>query len=230
MRTVGVSHVDDIEAVLFDLDGTLCRRTQDVAALYDSAFERAEVEPFGEPGALWPLLDGPPDPDDRVGHLAAGFARLAARHGRRVDAIGLAEAFIAGVDNAQVRFAEGAERALEWANARGAAGLLTNGPSSRQRPKVRSLALDKHLDPVVYAGDLPRRKPHAEPFEHALAVLGTAPERTLYVGNSLTYDVAGAHNAGLPVAWVRDGDGDGPGEYRPDLVLESVGDLPDGLG
>lgn len=220
-----MSPVDDIEAVLFDLDGTLCRRTQDVAALYESAFERAGAEPFGEPAALWPLLDGPPDPDDQVGHLAAGFTRLAARHGRRVDAVALAEAFIAGVDNTQVAFADGAERALEWASTRGPAGLLTNGPSSRQHPKIRSLGLEEYLDPVVYAGDLARRKPHAEPFEHALADLGTAPGRTLYVGNSLAYDVAGAHTAGLPVAWVRDGDG--PGEYRPDLVLESVGDLPD---
>ncbi|MEF8887112.1 MAG: HAD family hydrolase [Haloarculaceae archaeon] len=223
-----MSTVDDIEAVLFDLDGTVCRRTQDVAALYDRAFERAGVEPFGEPAALWPLLDGPPDPDDQVGHLAAGFTRLAARHGRRVDAVALAEAFIAGVDNAQVEFADGAERALEWADARGPAGLLTNGPSSRQRPKVEALTLDDRLNPIVYAGDLPRRKPHTDPFERALAELGTAAERTLYVGDSLAHDVAGAHNAGLPVAWVDDGDG--PGEYRPDLVLESVGDLPDGLG
>lgn len=220
-----MSPVDDIEAVLFDLDGTLCRRTQDVAALYEAAFERAGVEPFGEPAALWPLLDGPPDPDDQVGHLAAGFARLAARHGRRIDAVALAEAFISGVDNTQVALVDGAERALEWAAARGPAGLLTNGPSSRQRPKVRSLGLEEDLDPVVYAGDLSRRKPHAEPFERALADLGTSPERTLYVGDSLAYDVAGAHNAGLPVAWVDDG-GD-PGEYCPDLVLESVGDLSD---
>ena len=220
-----MSPVDDIEAVLFDLDGTLCRRTQDVTALYEAAFERAGVEPFGEPAALWPLLDGPPDPDDQVGHLAAGFARLAARHGHRVDAVALAEAFISGVDNTQVALADGAERALEWAAARGPAGLLTNGPSSRQRPKVRSLGLEKDLDPVVYAGDLSRRKPHAEPFERALADLGTSPGRTLYVGDSLAYDVAGAHNAGLPVAWVDDG-GD-PGEYCPDLVVESVGDLSD---
>lgn len=222
-----MSPVDDIEAVLFDLDGTLCRRTQDVATLYHRAFERAGVEPFGEAAALWPLLDGAPDPDDRVGHLAAGFARLAARHGRRVDAVALAEAFVAGVDNTQVALADGAEQALEWADGRGPAGLLTNGPGNRQRPKVRSLGLGERLDPVVYAGDLSRRKPHADPFERALADLGAAPERTLYVGDSLAYDVAGAHNAGLPVAWVADGDGSG--EYRPDLVLESVGDLPDML-
>jgi putative hydrolase of the HAD superfamily len=217
----------DIDAVLFDLDGTLCRRTQDLTALYEGAFARAGVEPFGEPRALWPLLDGAPDPDDRAGHLGAGFARLAAQHGRRVDPVALAEAFIHGVDNTQVRFVEGASEAIAWAGDRGAAGLLTNGPAGRQRPKVEALGLDSRLDPVVYAGDLPRRKPHADPFERALANLGTAAERTLYVGDSLEYDVAGAHTAGLPVAWI-DG-GDGPGEYRPDLVLDSVADLPAAL-
>ncbi len=219
-----MSAVDGIEAVLFDLDGTLCRRTQDVGTLYDRAFERVGAEPFGEPATLWSLLDGAPDPDDQVGHLATGFARLAARHGRRVDAVALADAFVRGVDNTQVALVAGAERALGWAETRGPAGLLTNGPGSRQRPKVRRLGLGERLDTVVYAGDLPRRKPHTDPFERALADLGTAPERTLYVGDSLSYDVAGAHNAGLPVAWVDDGDG--PGEYRPDIVLDSVGDLP----
>ena len=46
----------------------------------------------------------------------------------------------------------------------------------------------------------------------------------LYVGNSLAYDVAGAQNAGLPVAWLR-GDEE-LGDYEPEYVIDSLAELP----
>lgn len=215
------------DAVLFDLDGTLCRRTQDTDALYAEAFERAGEEPFAEPGDLWAALDGPPDPDDRVGYLGAGFARVAAQHGRRVDPLALAEGFLDATDNTMVAFRPGAREALDAARTAGPTGLVTNGPGIRQATKVEALGLDAELDTVVYAGDLPRRKPHATPFERALAALDAAPDRTLYVGDSLGYDVAGAHTAGLPVAWCRRDPDRDPDPYRPEHVLDSLADLPD---
>lgn len=217
------------DAVLFDLDNTLVERTQDIGAVYEGAFGRAGVEPFGEPAALWGALDGPPDPDDQVGYLGAGFARLAARHDRReVDPIALADAFVAGIDNAQVALREGAEAALAATDDAGAAvGIVTNGPEHRQAEKVAAVDLDRLAATVVYAGDLDRRKPHEAPFEAALAALAVEPERALYVGDSLPYDVAGAQNAGLQAAWLDDGDG--PADYEPEFTLASLADLPEVL-
>ena len=221
--------MNDIDAVLFDLDGTLCRHAGDADAAYRRAFDRIGAEPFGEPDALWAALDGPPDPDDRVGYLGAGLARVAAQHGRSdVDPIALAEALVDGIDEIGVEFLPGAADALTAATARGKTGIITNGPRDRQERKVRSLGLDERVDIVVYAGDLARRKPHAAPFRETLAALDIPAERALYVGDSLTYDVAGAHNAGLRVAWLRgDGSGDDSdaGAYRPDHVLAEMGDL-----
>ena len=213
------------DAVVFDLDNTLCRHAGDVEAVYRRAFERVGTEPFGHPDALWAALDGPPDPTDRVGYLGAGFARVAAQCGRAgTDPLALARALAAGIDDSAVAFLPGAREALDWAAEGGPVGILTNGPADRQRPKVRTLGLAERVETVVYAGDLPRRKPHAAPFVDVLERLDTRAARTLYVGDSLAYDVAGAHNAGLPVAWVADGDD--AGRYRPDYVLESISDLP----
>jgi len=212
------------DAVLFDLDGTLLRRTQDTEALYEQTFEQVGVEPFAAPAELWAVLDGPPDPADEVGYLGAGFARLAAQRDRRVDAIALAEAFVEGVDNTQVTFRSGATTALGAAREVGATAVLTNGPQSRQADKVDAVGLAERVDTVVYAGDMPRRKPHAAPFEATLSELGVPAECALYVGDSLPYDVAGAHNAGLAAAYLDDGDG--PDPYSPEYVLESLADLP----
>jgi len=212
------------DAVCFDLDGTLIRRTQDTEALYEQTFERVGVEPFAAPEALWAVLDGPPDPADEVGYLGAGFARLAAQHGRQVDAIALAEAFVDAADNTQVTFRGQAEAALDAARETASTAVLTNGPEYRQVDKVGAVGLTERVETVVYAGDMPRRKPHAAPFETTLDTLGVPADRALYVGDSLGYDVAGAHNAGLAAAYLDDGDG--PGPYSPEYVLESLADLP----
>ena len=211
-------------AVIFDLDGTLIERTQDIDAVYEAAFERVGVEPFADPPALWQTLDGPPDPDDQTGYLGTGFARLAAQHDRDVDPLALAAAFVEGIDDRQVRLRPGAGRALVSARRAGAVALLTNGPEHRQAPKVDATDLADRVDSVVYAGDMPRRKPHTAPFDATLETLGVSADRALYVGDSLAYDVAGAHNAGLAAVYLDDGDG--PAPYHPEYVLESLDDLP----
>jgi putative hydrolase of the HAD superfamily len=217
--------VTALAAVVFDLDGTLCDSTQDEATLYEAAFEAAGMTPFGEATDLWAALDGPPDTTDEQSYLAAGFRRLAAQHGhRRAPADELAGGLLGAIDRRAVAFREGAEAALDAALSHGPVGILTNGPASRQEPKVQSLGVESRVDTVCYAGDLPRRKPHPEPFEQVCATLDTAPERTLYVGDSLGYDVAGAHGAGLQAAWCPRESAD-PGQYRPEYVLDHIGDL-----
>jgi putative hydrolase of the HAD superfamily len=220
--------VTDFDAVLFDLDGTLCRRTQDTERLYRRAFERTDVEPFGEPGDLWQALDGPPDHDDRVGYLGAGFARVAAQYGRSdVDPLALAAAFTDLVDDSQVELRPGADAALDSVPP-ASIGLVTNGPARRQEVKLDALGIADRFDTAVYAFDLARRKPHSLPFERAVSALGVDPGATLHVGDSLRYDVAGAQNAGITAAWIDD---EGEAEtYTPDYVLSSLDDLPDVLG
>jgi HAD superfamily hydrolase (TIGR01509 family) len=216
--------VTSFDAVLFDLDGTLCERTQDTQQLYRRAFQRAGVEPFGDPESLWSALDGPPDHDDRVGYIGGGFARLAAQHGRpAADPLELAAAMTDLIDDSQVTLRPGARAALDSAANVGSLGLVTNGTERRQRVKLDALGITGRFDTHVYAFDLPRRKPHADPFHRALAPLDTAPDRALYVGNSLAYDVAGAHNAGLAAAWLHSGES--PDPYDPEYVLDSIADL-----
>jgi putative hydrolase of the HAD superfamily len=219
--------VSDFATVLFDLDNTLCRHGQDAETVYYGAFDAAGVEPFGEPAELWAGLTGPPatDPDEQVRYLADGFETVADRHDRSIDARALARGFVETVDYSTVRFRDGAEAALAAAREHGPVGLLTNGPEWRQSIKLRALGLEDAFDAVVFAGDMPRRKPHRDPFDRAVEELSVDPAAALYVGDSLEYDVAGAKGAGLRAAWCpADGDAD-PGEYEPDYVLGSPADL-----
>jgi putative hydrolase of the HAD superfamily len=217
--------VTPFEALLFDLDGTLCYRTQDGEAVYFGAFERAGVAPFGRPEDLWSALDGPPDPDDPESYFREGFDRVADAHDRDADATALARGLLDVVDHAAVAFQPGATDALERAHAHGPVGLLTNGPEHRQAVKLDALGVADAFDAIVYAGDMPRRKPHRDPFDRAVSTLEVAAESTLYVGDSLEYDVAGAQNAGLLAAWCPRSPDEAPDGHRPDYVFETLHDL-----
>ncbi|WP_199710136.1 HAD family hydrolase [Halosegnis longus] len=162
-------------AVLFDLDGTLCRHEQAIEPVFRGAFEDLGVEPVGEPADLWVAMREITEFDGETEQLADGIARVAADRGRPLDARAWAEAFVARLDWTDVTFLPGAERALAAARANGPVGLLTNGPEPRQSTKLAALGLDGAFDPVVYAGELDRRKPHREPFDRAVAALGVSP-------------------------------------------------------
>ncbi len=49
----------------------------------------------------------------------------------------------------------------------------------------------------ISAADVGYLKPHPQIFEHALEQIGTAPEETLFVGDNVVADIAGAQGAGM---------------------------------
>jgi putative hydrolase of the HAD superfamily len=75
-------------------------------------------------------------------------------------------------------------------------------------------------------------KPHPIPFEIVVERLGTAPERTLMVGDNFYADIVGGHRAGLRTALTvqhRQGPRSDPRapEVRADLVLGNLRELED---
>jgi HAD superfamily hydrolase (TIGR01458 family) len=75
-------------------------------------------------------------------------------------------------------------------------------------------------------------KPERAFFELALENLGLPPETVVMVGDDPELDVAGARAAGLRAILVETGryQPGAPSPTRPDLVLESVAQLPETLG
>ncbi|MGB9958397.1 HAD family hydrolase [Haloferax prahovense] len=217
------------DAILFDLDNTLCTNDQSGETIYAGAFDAAGLDRFGEPSDLWTALDGPPDHDDHEGYLADGFERVAAKHDREgVDVRALARGFVETVDYSAVSFRPGAEAALAAAHDHASVGLVTNGPERRQSIKLDALGIADAFDAVVFAGDMPRRKPHPDPFDRALADLDAEANASLHVGDSLEFDVDGAHRAGLDAAWCPvETEADGAnapdaGAHAPAYVLRSL--------
>lgn len=90
----------------------------------------------------------------------------------------------------------------EGVQALAAAGVplacLTNKPLAFARPLLRAKGLEKFFQHVFGGDSFAQKKPHPLPLLETCKALGSAPERTLMVGDS-SNDAQAAQAAGCPV-------------------------------
>ncbi len=82
-----------------------------------------------------------------------------------------------------------------------ALACLTNKPTAFARPLLRAKGLEGFFDHVFGGDAFARKKPDPLPLQKACEALGTAPARTLMVGDS-SNDAQAARAAGCPVVLV----------------------------
>jgi putative hydrolase of the HAD superfamily len=78
-------------------------------------------------------------------------------------------------------------------------GILSDFPPEA---KLANMGLDGYWDAVLCSEATGRLKPHPLPFLELAGQMGMPPERILYVGNSVRYDIIGAKGAGMKAALV----------------------------
>lgn len=77
-------------------------------------------------------------------------------------------------------------------------GIISNIISTSFVPHiVKEYGIEKYMECVVMSSAAGCRKPDARIFEIAMDELGVTREETAYVGDTISRDVLGAHNAGL---------------------------------
>ena len=215
-----------IDAVLLDLDNTVCEYRRSGAEVLSTAFERAGIEPMFSAADYYEAVDEYADGSSMADIRERCFVALAEEagydpgSGRTV-----AREYEAERDHRNVRFTPGAREVIDSLRADHRLGLVTNGSPEMQREKLAGLGIEDAFEATVFAGVDAPYKPSPEPFRQALNSLAVSPERALHVGDSLLADVAGAHEAGLRSAWVPGGDADPDPDPSPDYVLGSLGDL-----
>lgn len=103
-------------------------------------------------------------------------------------------------------------------------GVLTNKIGDHARAILAHLGLAPHLDLILGARDCPWRKPAPEFTAEALHRLGAEPATSCLIGDS-PFDLATAHNAGLPCFCVTTGTHDAA-ELRAAGATAVYPDLP----
>ncbi|MBM3188078.1 MAG: HAD-IA family hydrolase [Chloroflexi bacterium] len=193
---------DDLEAILFDLDGTLVETDNRWAGIFAERlapahllFPRLDVDAWGRwlvtaieiPGnyaisiverlGLGPVFQGLTDRVRRSKGLATRGAALAI---------------------------EGSDELLRALDGRYRLGVVT----TRARPEalafIRRMRWERYFAVVVTRQDVFRMKPHPAPVRKATALLGVSPRRCVLVGDT-TMDMRAARRAGAVAVGVLTG-------------------------
>lgn len=210
-----------IEAVLFDLDGTLADTARDLGA----ALNRLLVEE-GRPAL--PLATIRP-------HVSGGApAMLGLAFGIDKTDPGYAELRLRFLDHYEqaicvdTRLFEGIPELLATLSARGIAwGVVTNKTEQFTRQVVAALGLDASAACIVSGDSTPNPKPAPDPLLLACRLADIAPVNAIYVGDD-PRDVQAGNAAGMDtiaVAWGYLGTGAPIDQWGATHVIDLPGDL-----
>jgi N-acetyl-D-muramate 6-phosphate phosphatase len=182
--------LDNFQAVLFDLDGTLIDSAPDLAGAANElrAAHGLPALPYecfrpmvgsGARGMVGVAFD--------VGPQHERFAELRDDFLRRYEQRMMLETRIF---DAVVPVLEALEhRQRRW-------GIVTNKAARFTEPLVRSLGLDTRAAAVVAGDTTPHSKPHPAPLLEAARRVGLDPSRCMYVGDDVR-DVQAGRAAGM---------------------------------
>ena len=218
----------DIQAVVFDLDGTLLDRRR--------SFERFVRDQWGRFAHCLHTVDR-----EQYVQAVLEFDRdgYAPRKSLFTGAIarfnlpsGVAETLLADYraefPRACVLFPD-AVQTLAGLRASGLKlGLITNGSVRMQSRKLQCLTLSPAFDTILISEAEGIAKPDRQIFHRAVERLNTTPAQAVFVGDHPDVDVAGARSAGMRAVWRRD-----PHVSRiveADGIIEELGDLLPWLG
>ncbi len=242
----------DIQAVIFDLGGTLIEyagpyavwpdlETPGLKAAYISFQEKGialpSFEQFSNSGfALLPQRWQMATKGERNLRLVDFLAEiLETHHVDVVNQVWLAEAAALYQDAicAQAVPLEGAQETLDFVKRQGyQIGLLSNTmfSGSAHIADLKRFSLDSYFDAMLFSADAGKWKPSAEPYLDLLNQLDAAPENGVFVGDDPANDMVGGQRAGLRTILMRSNhrfqqvDG-----VNPDAVISHLSELPDVL-
>ena len=104
--------------------------------------------------------------------------------------------------------------------------LLTNAVASAQKTRFANSAIAPYFQGVFISEEVGVGKPDPAYFDYVFhAVPGLARDNALVIGDSLTSDIQGANNAGLPCCWFNPKGQPRPQGLRIDYEIRALEEL-----
>jgi phosphoglycolate phosphatase len=209
-----------VEAVLFDLDGTLADTAPDMARTVNEMRKRRGLAPVALDVVRPHVSKG------ARGMIISAFG-ITTDH---ADFPGMREEFLSLYEQnlcVDTTLFPGVESLLDHLDARDIAwGVVTNKFERLARPLLEHMGLAARAGVIVGGDTTTKSKPFPEPLLFAAERVGVKPADALYVGDD-ERDVQAARAAGMPVvvaAYGYLGGGD-PVTWKADGIVDSAGQL-----
>jgi 2-phosphoglycolate phosphatase len=215
----------EVNAVLFDLDGTLIDSAPIYYQIIDIVFERLGVPPASRETLQEAMDDGEFDWD---------FVLPARMKNRKNHLIAEARVIIDDIAprmfRKQIKLIPGAADVCEKIAACSLKiGLVTSTPRdyiSVKLAPLRKAGIENLLQVIVTADDVVNKKPHAEPLIKGSQKLGIAVDKCVYVGDTRV-DIRAGNAAGMKTVGVLTGFDDYGAlkKENPDAIIDSIARL-----
>jgi len=218
-------HQLTVDAVIFDLDGTLIDSAPIYYAIIDIVFNRLDIPPVPQNILLEAMKNGEFEWDivlpSEMKHRKEQLVK---------NARGIIDDIAPSMFDDQVKLIPGTADALQEIAARGLKlALVTSTLREYMVLKLVPLAkagVDNLFEVIITADDVQHKKPHAEPLIMCSDKLGLVPAKCVYVGDTRV-DIKAANAAGMQTIAVLTGfDGyEALAREKPDAIIESVSEL-----
>jgi len=212
--------LDSIEAVLFDLDGTLVDTAPDMVAVLTKMQIAHGLEPLPYDQARSNVSNG-----------ALGLVKLAFPDSAESEFGGLHQEYLERYEVSVCVESEVFPHLPEFLDVldelRCPWGVVTNKPKRMTDPLLNALGLASRTCCAISGDTLPKRKPDPAPLLLGCEQAGTTPQKTVYVGDAAR-DIEAARAAGMSAVAAAYGyivPGDDPASWRPDAIAADTKEL-----
>ncbi len=212
--------IDKIDAVLFDLDGTLIDTAPDMVAVLNQMQLAHGADPLPYERARANVSDG-----------AIGLLRLAFPEAAESDFEPLHREYLERYERSvcvESNVFPDMPELLDALDARQCPwGVVTNKPQRMTEPLLDALGLGGRLRCAVSGDTLPQRKPDPAPLLYACERCAVQPHRAVYVGDAAR-DIEAGRAAGMRTIAAAYGyivPGDDPRSWNADAVAADAKEL-----
>ena len=214
-----------VDAVIFDLDGTLIDSAPIYYAIIDVIFDRLDIPPVSQDVLSEAMKNGEFEWDIVLpSEMKHRKEQLVEKAREIIDDIA------PSMFDDQVKIIPGAADALQEIAAQGLKlALVTSSLREYMALKLVPLVkagVDNLFEIMITADDVQHKKPHAEPLIMCSNKLGLTPAKCVYVGDTRV-DIKAGNAAGMQTVAVLTGfDGyEALAREKPDVIIESVSEL-----
>lgn len=218
--------MENIKAVIFDLDNTLVNR-KTAFLNYSKNFLNENVQNFGKPEPFDDMVKFM-EQEDKNGFskkqdLYEAIINKWDIHGLSVDmlvkkhTVEFGKYTVLDADTLTV---------LNYLKPRYKLGIITNGSGITQNEKIDCAGIRNYFNSIIVSGMVGKAKPDREIFELSCSELAIKPEEAVFVGDIYELDIVGAVNAGLNAIWYTGiSSGSIPYEHKISRLSELTGML-----